>query len=95
MNEQELYTKAINTYGVREQSAVAMEECAELIQAINKHQRNGSADTLSNLIEEIADVLIMIDQLKAMYNLSEEAINIKKNYKLCRLEQRLGKETET
>lgn len=94
MNEQELYTKAINTYGVREQSAVATEECAELIQAINKHQRNGSTDTLSNLIEEIADVLIMIDQLKAMYNLSEEAINIKKNYKLCRLEQRLGKETE-
>ena len=42
MNEQEILKKAIETYGEREQSAVAMEECGELIRAINKYHRKDS-----------------------------------------------------
>lgn len=55
-----------------------MEECAELIQAINKMIRRN--DELSekdhdHLEEEAADVLICIEMLKQMYMISEDKIN--------------------
>ncbi|MBR1830868.1 MAG: hypothetical protein IJ784_00365 [Ruminiclostridium sp.] len=92
MNERELYTKAIKTYGVREQSAVAMEECAELIRAINKYQRKSNLDNRMNLREEIADVQIMIEQLKIMYDIRQDDIEKIKQLKNERLEMRLEKE---
>lgn len=39
------------------------EECAELIQAISKQRRNDSEDNREHVIEELADVSIMVDQL--------------------------------
>lgn len=33
----------IDTYGIEKQSMVAMEECAELIQAISKRVRKGTS----------------------------------------------------
>lgn len=55
-----------------------MEECAELIQAINKMIRRN--DELSekdhdHLEKEVADVLICIEMLKQMYMISEDKIN--------------------
>lgn len=49
-----------------------MEECAELIQVISKANR-GKLDT-DNMIEEIADVLICIEMLKQIYNISDYSI---------------------
>ena len=89
MNEQEIFKKAIETYGEREQSAVAMEECAELIRAINKYHRKDSNENRKNLIEEIADVQIMIEQVKIMYNISEDEIEDAYLGKVFRLIQRL------
>lgn len=52
----------IEHYGVRNQLGIAMEECAELIQAISKMNRtNGDAEEYMksklHLEEEIADVI--------------------------------------
>ena len=63
----------IDKYGYNEQSRLAMEECAELIQAINKVLRN-KEDSINHLVEEISDVLIMIEQLKIMYNIDDSQI---------------------
>ena len=52
------------------QRMIAMEECAELIQAISKYERYGE----SNLSEEIADVLVMIIQLCLMEGIRKEEI---------------------
>ena len=89
MNVNEIYKKAIETYGEREQSAVAMEECGELIRAINKYHRKDSNENRKNLIEEIADVQIMIEQLKIMYSISEDEIEDAYLGKVFRLIQRL------
>lgn len=67
-----------------------MEECAELIQAISKMLRYGSTlETESALIEEIADVEIMIEQLKLIYFIHEEHIRNAKEEKIERTLNRM------
>lgn len=51
-------------YGLDSQLNILQEELAELIQAVSKYRRNGSSD----IIEEIADVFIMIDQVIYLLN---------------------------
>ena len=87
MNKDErikLYRKAIGNYGEAAQQIVAMEECSELIQAISKKLRGRE----SNVEEEIADVEIMVEQLRLMSNSS--LVDKIKEEKLQRLEQRLN-----
>lgn len=68
-----VFEVAIKTYGERAQEEVAMEECAELIQAI-AHKHRGRKD---NIAEEIADVEIMLEQLKMINNCISEVAEIK------------------
>lgn len=64
-------------------SFVFMEELAELIQAISKKERKiEDADYM--LIEEIADVEIIIELLKKRWNIEEEMIEKAKEIKLER-----------
>ncbi|WP_404988121.1 nucleoside triphosphate pyrophosphohydrolase family protein [Clostridium culturomicium] len=87
MNKEErikLYRQVIGNYGEAAQQIVAMEECSELIQAISKKLRGRE----TNLEEEIADVEIMLEQLKLMSN--ESLIEEIKESKLQRLEKRLN-----
>ena len=51
---------------------IAMEECAELVQAISKAKR-GQLDK-ANLSEEIADVLICIDWVKDIFDVTDKDI---------------------
>lgn len=80
----QLYNKVIESYGQDAQMIVAMEECSELIQAVSKHLRGRE----TNVEEEIADVEIMLEQLKLMCN--EKLVDDIKKSKLKRLEQRLN-----
>ena len=66
-SQRNVLQECLNRYGVEEQQRMAMEECAELIQAINKIHRKPSPENMNNLFEEIADVTIMIEQLKMIY----------------------------
>lgn len=83
-NSNQLYNQVIESYGQDAQMIVAMEECSELIQAISKHLRGRE----TNLEEEIADVEIMLEQLKLMCN--QSLVEEFKASKLQRLEQRLS-----
>ena len=90
MDKQELYKKAITQWGATNQMDMVVEECAELIQAINKVKRDGSIDNEAKLCGEIADVEIMIEQLRLIINKNEHIEQIKE-YKLMRLNDRLNK----
>ena len=79
-----LYNQVIETYGRDAQMIVAMEECSELIQAVSKHLRGRE----TNVEEEIADVEIMLEQLRLMSDSS--LVDKIKEEKLKRLEQRLN-----
>lgn len=80
--------KLIKKNGIRYQSGIAQEECAELIQAISKCLRSKEAIPIKermNLIEEMADVLICIQQLQIMYHVTDEELHAMKQYKEKRL----------
>ena len=70
--DSDIIKRSIEHYGKDVQSTVCMEECAELIQAISKEKR-GKSDK-ENLAEEMADVLICIEMLKQIYNVTEDEI---------------------
>lgn len=76
------YEDAARHYGSVSQFFMAMEEMAELMKELSKNvrgQRNTSA-----VSEEIADVEIMLEQLKVIFGNRAEVDVIKGN-KLCRL----------
>jgi len=65
-----IFTDAIDVWGEEAQLDVAIEECAELIKAICKRKR-GDAWAELKVLEEAADVAIMIEQLAHMYGEGE------------------------
>lgn len=89
INFAQIFEKALKTWGEREQSAVAMEECGELIRAINKMHRDPSEENRKELISELADVRIMTNQIVFIYGLDVEEINREIDRKMLRLEERL------
>lgn len=100
--------KIAEHYGFKAQSRQAQEECAELIQAINKYHRvffkEGQkveyaaydtgiveAVTRANLIEELADVQIMIDELVHLLKVQKQ-FESEMEYKLNRTLNRMEEE---
>ena len=80
----------INTYGIQSQQDIAIEEMSELQKAILKHRRNPSEETRKDIIDEIADVLIMLEQLKIIYSCSKE-VEERMDYKIDRQINRIKK----
>lgn len=87
MNKTELYKKLLEDYGYA-QVIVAIEELSELQKELCKALRYKLNEI--NLIEEIADVEIMLEQMKLYYEIDEEQLEKVKQYKLERTKQRLG-----
>ena len=82
----EEYTRrAIRAYGAENQVCQAQEECGELISVLNQYRRGRC--TTFEVLAEMADVEIMLDQLKIIYG--QDAFCLKKMEKVERLEQRL------
>ena len=81
-------------FGYEIQSDQLVEECAELIQAVNKYRRacgTGQATHISekeafeNLVEEIADVESMLEQVKHLLKIPQETIESVKTFKTSRI----------
>lgn len=92
-NEREILKRAIETYGVKNQEDIAIEEMSELIKAILKNRRYSSLETRENIREEIADVIIILAQLILIYKVPGETIILDTiTEKLNRLNKRLSAE---
>lgn len=83
---EEIYSVALNVWGAHAQELMAVEEMSELTQALSKHFR-GKTD-LVNIVEEIADVRIMLEQLEMLFDCSA-AVQGALDYKIERLQERL------
>lgn len=77
IEKEKVYQQAIELHGVKAQRIVAIEELSELQKAICKFERNPSALAVANIAEEIADVEIMVEQLKMMFNIQEKVEKVK------------------
>ena len=89
-----LLDRAITTYGAPAQMDMAVEEMAELTKAICKVKRVSctaeAKAVLENVVEEMADVQIMLDQLRIIFGRSTVEAE---EYKLERLKKRLDAAT--
>lgn len=87
----EVLMEAIQTYGSDNQLNVAIEEMSELIKEICKRKR--MANNRKEIVEEMADVIIMLEQLKLIFNISSTELETQIEFKLDRLQERLKVKT--
>lgn len=91
----EVLKAAISTYGKDAQVDMAIEEMSELTKALLKYRRSKNTTDIeygklrSNIIEEAADVLIMVVQILMMFDKDGEC-QAEVDYKVNRLYERLG-----
>lgn len=88
MDAHEIYRKAVETYGVEAQTKMAIEEMAELTNALMKYARGRV--TIADIVEEVADVYVMMQQLAIIYG--PKTVQLLIDYKTQRLAKRLNKE---
>ena len=89
-----LYQKAIRYYGEENQLIVAIEELGELSQGLSKWlraEKRGDIDVRQNIVEEIADTLIVIEQIKLILGIKDIEIKMYKDYKIGRLDRKINK----
>lgn len=82
----DVYNRAIEEFGVVAQVDMLIEEMAELTQALLKWRRG--KDAMDNVHEEVADVEIMLAQIKT--GLNPNIIKNHKDYKIERLKNLLA-----
>lgn len=82
--------KAITKWGNEVQIDVCIEELSELIQALCKYKRN-KPHALSNVKEEMADVFIMLRQMKMIFDIfPTETMQQHIDFKVNRLKERIA-----
>lgn len=79
-------------YGFTQQADIMIEECSELIQAICKLRRGFSAERYYSVKEELADVIVVAEQLRFMLGAAE--IDQIKEEKITRQLQRMEAEND-
>lgn len=86
VRERNILQRAIDVFGSEHQQLIAIEEMSELQKELCKRYRGmGSRD---HIIEEIADVQIMLDQLMLIFGCRDEVKNWM-TLKMLRLEDRI------
>lgn len=88
--KESLYKSALKKWGTNNQLDMVIEECSELTKATCKLKRGNKPESIlmEEFVDELADVEIMIEQMKSCFSL-HLAVSSKKQEKLLRLEERL------
>lgn len=76
--------RVISVFGASNQKMQTIEELMELQKALFENVHRGT-DNRQNIVEEMADVEIMLAQMKEVFGVKEEELNKVKDYKLGRL----------
>jgi NTP pyrophosphatase (non-canonical NTP hydrolase) len=92
MNRTEILQEAIKKYGVNNQCDVCIEEMSELTKELLKLRwestQAGFQKRRENIKEEIADVQIMLDQMRIIFGDTSE----QEEFKVNRLKERLERD---
>ena len=87
MNKKDIYKRALKVFGKQNQITMVFEEVAELQKALSKHLRG--EDNIDHIAEEIADVEIMLEQMKMLFDV-EDRVGQHKGEKINRLNDRIN-----
>jgi NTP pyrophosphatase (non-canonical NTP hydrolase) len=86
-NQELIYASAVDKWGNKNQLDMLVEECAELISAVNKLRRGRIG--MPEFFDEISDVEIMLGQMRCIFDTNK--IDEVKRKKLIRLAERTGR----
>lgn len=89
MSKIEVYKAALEYYGKTAQITQLFEEMAELTKELSKNNRG--IDNVDHIAEEIADTLIMLEQMILLFNCSKE-VTAWRDFKVERLKYNLTAE---
>lgn len=84
--------KALEKFGSISELIITVEELSELQKEVTKQLRNEGK--MENLVEEMADVYIVMEYLKLIFAINDEDIKTEIAFKIDRLMSRLGEENE-
>ena len=87
--EERIFREALDKYGRVSQITMVMEEMSELQKELCKNLRG--RNNTSEIAEEIADVSIMLDQMKMLFGCEDE-VSRDRAAKVVRLQLRLRNE---
>lgn len=91
MEKEKLYSEAAGKFGVKNQIIKTIEELSELQKALCKYILYVSPDEyeklLKNIVEEIADVEIMTEQLKLIFSFDVALSDLVEKQKRLKLER--------
>ena len=87
--------RARKTYGKRNQIIVSIEECNELSAILAKfaryHEPATAVEKLKpNVIDEVSDVLIVLEHVKAIFGITDEDLCARMEKKIARLDKWLN-----
>ena len=88
-NEETVFSTAILNYGETSQIHMALEEMSELAKELCKAMRYSKQKYKSKVAEEVADVEIMLEQIKMIFGINED-VEMWRLDKVVRLKERLG-----
>lgn len=88
--EQTIMQQAYEHYGKQTQIIVCIEELSELTKELTKHLRD-SETSLNGITEEVADVSIVLDEIKMIFGIHSGVESIRAE-KLKRLQCRIDNE---
>jgi len=88
----QIMRQALRKYGILEQTLQAIQELSELIRALAGGKCNKEQKQQEHIAEEIADVEIMLAQIKLYYPKMARNVEDAKDAKLRRLAEKMGME---
>ena len=81
---------ALDKWGISAQAGQTVEECAELIVALQKQfNRSPAPETTKGVLDEMADVEIMLAQMRLALGIGDDAFRKRIDEKFEKLEQLL------
>ena len=92
INDCGVINQAISKWGKDYQSVIAIEEMSELTKELSKAIRGN--DNHSQIVEETADVMIVLMEIRAMFKIKDTELQKVINAKLDRLRKRVADDTD-
>jgi hypothetical protein len=93
-DEIKLMQKALDQWGLPAQVGQTVEECAELIVALQKHiNRTPSPETIDAIVDELVDVEMMLAQMRLAFNVDDDTFRKRIEGKFARLQKYLDNDT--
>jgi len=85
-NEVKIMEQCLKKWGLQTQIGQAVEECAELIAVLQKYTYSSGNDCdVEKILDEIADVEMMLGQMRLCLGISDETLRRRVSEKFARL----------